>query len=680
MSDFLILGTDTDAGKSTFCLLWLAIFAERFDYWKPVETGPSDSQRIGAMTAAVVHPPLRSFRRPVAPLLAAQEEGGDIPSAAEIATLRPKTDRALLIESFGGPFSPLNADELQIELIRELKGRAVLVSSSAVGAVGRTIQCLDALSPYAVHPLVVLLGPIDAFAEEQIRRHRDVQVFSLTAPATWDATGVRTAAEEQIAVLRAIESSPLAPVLRGEGSGVRGLASRQDGVTELASVSSPHPQPLSPEYRGEGSNAVAPVLRGEGSKAGIVERDRTFVWHPYTSLGDADPPLACVGAQDEFLTLADGRRVIDGISSWWTILHGHRFPPLMSALRDAMNRFDHVHFAGVTHEPAVKLAELLLSTAHWQGGRVFYSDNGSTAVEVALKLAYQYWRHRGEAQRTCFIGFENGYHGDTFGAMAVGRDPLFFGHFEPLLFKAEIVPLDVNRLAESLRRLKGEVAGVILEPLVQGAGGMRMHSPETLRQIVDITREHDVLFIADEVMTGGGRTGTLWAHQAANVVPDLICAAKTLTGGILPLAATLVAPKVVAAFESADRTRTFFHGHSFTAHPLACSVAAANWRTLTSQADGNPARIERFWQESLAPLRELPGVRDVRIRGSIAAVEVVATGGYLAEIGRHMREACLARGVLLRPLGNVLYALPPLRTSRRSLEQIAAAMTDAVTE
>ena len=279
----------------------------------------------------------------------------------------------------------------------------------------------------------------------------------------------------------------------------------------------------------------------------------------------------------------DGRRVIDGISSWWTILHGHRHPPLMQALADAAARLDHVLFAGVTHPDAVALADLLLGTMPWVGGRVFYSDNGSTAVEVALKMAYQYWRHHGEPQRTRFVGFEHGYHGDTFGAMAVSRDPLFFGAFEPLLFQAEILPLDPQRLDEHLARHANETATVILEPLVQGAGGMLMHTPETLRQIVEITQRHGVLFIADEVMTGGGRTGTLWAHQAAGVVPDLVCAAKTLTGGVLPLAATLVAPKIVEAFQNDDRSRTFFHGHSFTANPLACAVAVCNFKLLLKQ-------------------------------------------------------------------------------------------------
>jgi adenosylmethionine-8-amino-7-oxononanoate aminotransferase len=411
----------------------------------------------------------------------------------------------------------------------------------------------------------------------------------------------------------------------------------------------------------------------------VCSLDQKHIWHPYTSLRDPDPPLPVVNMHGSMLHLADGRQVIDGISSWWTIQHGHRHPPLMNALREATAQYDHVHFAGVTHPPACEFAELLLKTMPWHGGRIFYSDNGSTAVEVALKMAYQFWCHRDEPRRTLFIGFENGYHGDTFGAMAVGRDRLFFGRFEPLLFRAEQIPVSAQRLDELLQQKSSEVAGVIVEPLVQGAGGMRMHSPDELRAIFEVTRRHGVLFIADEVMTGGGRTGTRWAFAAANIAPDLICAAKTLAGGILPLAATLASPEIVQTFDTDDRTRTFFHGHSFTANPLACAVAVANELLMASGEWQRQVRfIEAFWRSELASVREHAGVREVRIRGSIAAVELDASGGYLADVGRAMRQRCLESGVLLRPLGNVLYAMPPYGTDAAKLERIVAAIRGAV--
>jgi adenosylmethionine-8-amino-7-oxononanoate aminotransferase len=635
--DLLILGTDTDAGKTTLALLWLAAFADSFEYWKPLETGDADSERVGRLVPpAVVHPPVQHFHSAVAPMLAARAEGKVIAPARELVACKPLPKgpgRALLIESFGSPFSPLNESELQIALIPLLRAPSVLACSSAIGAVGRALQCACSLDKYGIHPsAIALVGKRDEFAVEQIARHLpQLRVFSLQPPQFWNPAGVAAAARKQAEVLNELR------LLLGEGK---------------------HPPETPP--------------------TGLIERDKQAVWHPYTSLRDPDPPLVCVGAQDEFLHLADGRHVIDGISSWWTVLHGHRFPPLMDALARAQQWIDHVHFAGITHEPAVALAELLLASMPWQGGKVFYSDNGSTAVEVALKMAYQYWCHRGQPQRTLFVGFRNGYHGDTFGAMAAGRDPVFFGCFEPLLFKAEIVPLSAEKLEKALTRHRKKVAAVIVEPFVQGAGGMRMHSREELRHLFHIARRHDVLFIADEVMTGGGRLGSLWAHRQADIAPDLICAAKTLTGGVLPLAATLVAPHVATAWDTDDRSRTFFHGHSFTAHPIACAVALENWRLLSRGLPDAPARFEQFWKEALTPLSQHKQVREVRIHGCIGAVELDLPGGYLAQVGRQLRQTCLEQGVLLRPLGSVLYAMPPFCTSQQSLERIAEAMRRAV--
>jgi adenosylmethionine-8-amino-7-oxononanoate transaminase/dethiobiotin synthase len=643
MHDLLILGTDTDAGKTTFALLWMSAFGDRYEYWKPVETGPSDSDTIHKLVPeATVHAPYQRFEAPLAPPLAASKQGAEVANAGWIARARPalsNQDRRLLIETFGSPYSPLNQTQLQLELVRLLDAARVLVVSSALGAVGRGLQCLQSLDRQSLAPsAVVLVGPIDNYAATEIARHSGLEVFSLQPPPAYDVGTIRRATAQQRERLVALEL-------------VVGFS-------------------LARSMAGAKSAADAPEW---------IAQDHATVWHPYTSLREADPPLPCRSARDEFLYLYDGRRLIDAISSWWTILHGHRHPTLMRCLAATADGIDHVHFAGVTHPWAVELARWLLKPFPWDGGRVFYSDNGSTAVEVGLKMAYQLWCHHGEPQRTRFVGFEHGYHGDTFGAMAVSRDPVFFGRFEPLLFQADILPVDPNRLNEHLSKHRGQVAGVIIEPLVQGAGGMRMHSAETLRAIATVAREHETLFIADEVMTGCGRTGTLWAHQAAGVVPDLVCTAKTLAGGVLPLAATLVAPRVVAAFETADRGRTFFHGHSFTAHPLACAVACANMELLKRRGTlEKPRAMEQFWRHALDPLRREPNVKDVRIRGSIAAVELDVPGGYLADVGRTMRQKALEMGVLLRPLGSVLYAMPPFCTSKASLERIAEAMHAAV--
>jgi len=633
MSDLVVLGTDTDAGKTTFALLWLTAFGGEFAYWKPVESGESDTAVIRRLVPkSIVHEPLARFLEPVAPPLAARHEGRSIPAAAEIAAAKPQSDWPLLIETFGGPLSPLNESQLQIELIRRLGSACVLVTSSAVGAVGRALATWRTLRADGVDVrAIVLIGPHDEYAEEQIQKHGGIPTRGLRAPQIWDTPLIEASVAEQQAVL--------------------------DELFLLVTQAPTEPRGLSDN---------------------LLARDRRHVWHPYTSLRDLAQPLPVVAAYDEFLELADGRRVIDGISSWWTILHGHRQPRLMDALRRAAEQIDHVHFAGVTHPFAVEFADELLKTAPWPGGRVFYSDNGSTAVEVALKMAYQAWCHRGEPARTLFIGFENGYHGDTFGAMAVGRDPLFFGRFEPLLFRAERVPVAPKRLDEVLRRRASEVAAVVIEPLVQGAGGMRMHSADVLRDLFDVAKRHGVLFIVDEVMTCG-RTGSFWAHSQAGIDPDIICAAKTLAGGVLPLAVTVASPGVVAAFDTNDRAQTFFHGHSFTAHPLACAVATENLRMMNQgEWRAESDRLNRFWRTTAAEFEDLPGASDVRVCGTILALDVGAPDGYLAEVAPRMRVACLKKDVLLRPLGDVLYALPPLGTSDDSLAQIVDAMRAAI--
>jgi adenosylmethionine-8-amino-7-oxononanoate aminotransferase len=630
MFDLIVLGTDTDAGKTTFALLWLSAFREQFAYWKPVETGPSDTELSRRLVpGATVHEPLARLTESVAPPLAARREGRSIPAAIEIVAAKPPSHRPLLIETFGGPLSPLNESELQIEFIRRLGAACVLVTSSAVGAVGRALTTLRTLRSDGVSVgAIVLVGPRDDYAEEQIQKHGAIPTRGLRPPTAWVPTSIEAAAAEQ-----------------------------RDVLNDLIEI-------LSQEQRVPSED--------------LLSRDRRHVWHPYTSLRDPASPLPVVAACDEFLELADGRRVIDGISSWWTILHGHRHPRLMDALRRASEQIDHVHFAGVTHPFAVEYAEELLKTTPWPGGRVFFSDNGSTAVEVALKMAYQAWCHQGEPQRTLFIGFEGGYHGDTFGAMAVGCDPLFFGRFAPMLFRAERIPVSPEQLEDVLKHRASEVAAVIIEPLIQGAGGMRMHTPDVLRDLFDVAKRHGILVIADEVMTGG-RTGSFWAHSQARIAPDIVCAAKTLAGGVLPLAVSVCCPGIVDAFDTDDRARTFFHGHSFTAHPLACAVAVENLRMMT-QGDWHieSDRIHRFWQVTAARLRELPAASNVRVFGTILALDVGERAGYLADVAPRMRAVCLERNVLLRPLGNVLYALPPLCTSDESLARIAEAMRAAV--
>ena len=410
----------------------------------------------------------------------------------------------------------------------------------------------------------------------------------------------------------------------------------------------------------------------------LCRRDQAVCWHPYTQHGLEEDILPIVHASGSWLELADGRRMLDAISSWWTCLHGHGHPQLVEALTQQARSLDHVLFAGCTHPGAVNLAEQLTQVAPEGLTRVFYSDNGSTAVEVALKAAIQYWIRRGESRRTRFLSLEGAYHGDTFGAMAAGDPDPFFIDFSPFLFRVERTPPDPQVIEEILKRQPGQFAAIILEPLVQGAAGMQMYPPSTLSKIRELCDQHDTLLIADEVMTGFGRTGTLFACEQASITPDLLCLAKGLTGGILPLAATLVRESIYEAFLSTDRSRAFFHGHSFTANPIGCAVALASLKLMKEEA--TPDRLDRIGRQiesGLKDLRGQPGIQDLRRCGGIVALELEdpsGKDGYLSELGPRLRRACLDGEVLLRPLGNVLYAIPPASTTPEECDQIAHAL------
>lgn len=401
----------------------------------------------------------------------------------------------------------------------------------------------------------------------------------------------------------------------------------------------------------------------------LIERDRRCVWHPWTQHAIESDPLPVIAAQDALLKLADGRVVIDAISSWWTCLHGHGHPRLLTAMHEQAARLDHVLFAGCTHPPAVDLAEALIAAAPAGLSRVFFSDNGSTAVEVALKIVRQHWVQTGESQRTVFVALEGAYHGDTFGAMAVGERSPFFAPFEALLFTVRRCAAQAEAIDLALAELGSLAAGLILEPRVQGAGGMLMHSDALLRSARASCDRHGVPLIADEVMTGFGRTGSLFATAGAGITPDLLCLAKGLTGGVFPLAATLATERLFDSFLSADRSRALLHGHSFTAHPVGCAIARASLELCL--ATDVPARLDAIGQRIERGL-ELP---DVRRRGGIVAVDLpAADAGYHSQLALRLREAAIAHGVLLRPLGTVLYSMPPACTTTAQCDQIAATM------
>jgi adenosylmethionine-8-amino-7-oxononanoate aminotransferase len=421
----------------------------------------------------------------------------------------------------------------------------------------------------------------------------------------------------------------------------------------------------------------------------LLAFDREHVWHPYGSLTGGLAPLPVVSAQGVRLELADGRELIDGMSSWWCAIHGYRQPALDAAITSQLGRMAHVMFGGLTHEPAVRLAQRLLELAPQELDAVFFADSGSVSVEVAIKMSLQFQRAQGHPERTRLLTVRGGYHGDTFGAMAVcdpvgGMHSMFSGVLAEHVFAERPpdgfdAPLD-ERWAEHVRALAerhaGELAAIVVEPVVQGAGGMRFHSPACVRLLRELCDEHGLLLVLDEIATGFGRTGALFACEHAGVSPDVMCLGKALTGGYMTLAATLCTRRVADAISDGEGGG-LMHGPTFMANPLACAVALASLELLegggcaTCWREQVPA-IEQGLREGLGPARELPGVADVRVLGAIGVVQLDRPVDMAAAT-----EAAVSHGVWLRPFRDLIYAMPPYVIDERDLARVCEAMLAA---
>jgi adenosylmethionine-8-amino-7-oxononanoate aminotransferase len=418
----------------------------------------------------------------------------------------------------------------------------------------------------------------------------------------------------------------------------------------------------------------------------LLALDAERVWHPYGALPAALPSLPVVSAEGVRLRLADGRELIDGMASWWCAIHGYRHPALDAAVREQLGRVAHVMFGGLTHEPAIKLAERLIELAPAGLERVFLADSGSVSVEVAIKLCLQYQRALGRSSRTRLLTVRGGYHGDTAGAMAVcdpvgGMHSMFAGVLPQHLFAARPpdgfdAPLQEGWAAEVRElaaRHSSELAGVILEPVVQGAGGMRFHSPQCVALMRQVCDEHDLLLVLDEIATGFGRTGAMFAVEHAGVAPDVMCVGKALTGGYMTLAATLCTA-AVAEIVSGGEGGGLMHGPTFMANPLACAVALASLQLLQDGSwRGRVAAIEQSLAGGLAAARELAGVRDVRVLGAIGVIELDRPVDLAAA-----STAAVDRGVWLRPFRELIYAMPPYVIGEEDLASVTAAMLAAV--
>lgn len=419
----------------------------------------------------------------------------------------------------------------------------------------------------------------------------------------------------------------------------------------------------------------------------LAERDKKVIWHPYTQMKNALPHIPIVKGEGVYLYDEEGNRYIDAVSSWWVNIHGHAHPYIAEKVSAQLSTLEHVIFAGFTHEPAVQLAERLLPLLPGEQQKVFYTDNGSTAVEVALKMCLQYWVNTTRQPRTKIIAFKDAYHGDTFGAMSVSGRSIFTDPFNTLLFDVEFIDLpneqNIAQLKAKINYLSNEVACFIFEPMVLGAGGMLMYEAGYLDQLIETCQQHGILTIADEVMTGFGRTGKYFSCEALTAKPDIFCLSKGLTGGTMPLGVTTCNQKIFDAFLSEDKLKTLYHGHSFTANPIACAASLASLDILLgTETLPNIERITARHKEFGRQITGHPKLKDVRQCGTILVMEweTGTDSSYLSELRNKLYLFFLGKGIILRPLGNIIYILPPYIINDEDLMYIYRTITEALNE
>lgn len=416
----------------------------------------------------------------------------------------------------------------------------------------------------------------------------------------------------------------------------------------------------------------------------LQERDLKVIWHPYTQMKTAAPPIPIVRGEGALLFDESGKQYIDGVSSWWVNIHGHAHPYIAKKVAEQLQKLEHVIFAGFTHEGAVELAERLLAILPDNQQKAFYSDNGSTAIEVAIKMCLQYWLNKGN-QRTKILAFNNAYHGDTFGAMAVSGRSAFTKAFDSLLFEVEFIDTpnanNIEDLKAHISKLKSELACFIFEPLVQGSAGMLMYEPEHLNTLMAHCKAEGVLMIDDEIFTGFGRTGKPFACNYVQVQPDIMCFSKGLTGGTMALGLTTCTQEIYDAFLSDDKLKTLFHGHSFTANPIACASALASLDLfLQPETAANMQRIVASHAAFAQKLTHHPKIKTVRQTGTILAMEW-ETGdntSYFSSLRDKLYHYFLTAGIILRPLGNVIYILPPYCITDDQLQYVYSKIEQAL--
>ncbi len=650
-----VTGTDTGVGKTVVSgalCEGLARLGHEVRYWKPVQTGtdeePADALFVGELGCRRVSvvPTEWTYGPPRAPDQAAALEGRQPPPleavVAKLAELQEiAAGEHLVVEGAGGLLVPLDAGgSTWRDLLSVTSLAPLVVARTGLGTLNHTCLTVEALDSIGRPPLAVVLCGTEHVDNVESLRRMIPQVRLLQFP-------------------------------------------------RLASL------PRHPQWRDACRRLARSVLEAAGAspRNDWVALDRKHAWHPFTQHATEEEPLAIVAARGCYLYANDGRRLFDGIGSWWTNTVGHGRPEITTAMARQHRKLDHVLYAGVCHEPASRLAAQLIELLGDPFRRVFFSDNGSTAVEVALKMVRQYWVNRGQPERTRMVAFRGSYHGDTFGAMSVGAESGFFQPFRPMLFDvvwADVPTVHVSRycprgadsfderadgLHRVLREHRDTVAGVIVEPLVQGAAGMLVHAEAWLKLVEQLCREYGIPLIFDEVFTGFGRVGERFAFQRAQVVPDILCLSKALTGGALPMGATVATETLFEAFLERSKERALLHGHSYTANPVACQVARRALEILVTEGLDERARAMEVRYRKWLSAQSGEAIRSPRALGSILAFELPSTEeGYFAEAGRSLAEYARDNGLYLRPLGSTVYLAPPLTATATELDDALAAL------
>ncbi|HIU18291.1 MAG TPA: adenosylmethionine--8-amino-7-oxononanoate transaminase [Candidatus Avidesulfovibrio excrementigallinarum] len=694
-----VTGTDTDAGKTTVTAALLRALdglGVCCEVLKPVQTG-CEPDACGVLQApdadrcadALGDGPgcrrtraLRCFRPACSPHLAAADAGESLDAGALAEACRQAATAGItLIEGAGGIYVPLNERETMRDLMCHLHAPVLLVVGNKLGCINHALLSLETLLSAGLHVAGMVLCRTTALPGDAV----ELRLLEDNA-----AMLARLGAARGVPLLAELPFEPLlaSPDAAVRQQGWQALARRLEPAARTLCGQSAAPE----EAPAHAARQNAPTAAEPDDAGDLLAFDRDHLWHPYTSATAPLPVVEVTAAQGTRLRLRDGRELVDGMSSWWCAVHGYGNPQLVRAIQEQAATLSHVMFGGITHRPAVELGRRLLRLLPAGLTRIFFADSGSVAVEVALKMAIQYQRSRGLDARTGLVALRGAYHGDTLGAMSVcdpvtGMHRLFAGVLPQQTFVERpscrfdrpFDPASLEPMAQVLARDHKRLAAVIVEPVVQGAGGMWFYHPEYLKGVRRLCDQFDVLLIADEIATGFGRTGKMFASEWAGVTPDILCCGKALTGGMLTLSAVAATEAVATTIGHASPERgggTLMHGPTFMGNPLACATACASLDVLcASPWRQRVAHIEAVLREVLAPCQSLPCVRDVRVLGAIGVVEVDSWVNVAS-----MQEYFLSQGVWIRPFGYTVYLMPPFIASDDDLHRLGQAVFGALRE